>query len=387
MDHKYYMLLAMEEAKKGKSLAPPNPWVGCIIMSDNKIIGQGHHITGPHAEINALKNLSEKITDSSIMYVTLEPCCLFPGKRTPSCGDTIVKSGIKNIVIGMKDPNPKVSGWGIKILESANINILLLEDIDKKLYEKLCWSMRHYIYYKKTGLPYITIKIALSKNNFYRADDKKMYEKFIHPKNDKRWITHLASRKKAHKLRSNCQSIMIGAKTLVIDDPELTVRYDYPTNKNYSIIIVDGDSINNLDYRIFKKGEEKISIFIHKDKWVEREKFYRNHYGNLNKFKYINLCSYTDMKSLVKQIDVMHLLIEGGGKLHTSFLEENNKRKLFLGEFLVNEIIIFKSDINIENENEHFKWPIEYLEDFTLVSEKIITYEEEVNVIYKYINN
>jgi diaminohydroxyphosphoribosylaminopyrimidine deaminase/5-amino-6-(5-phosphoribosylamino)uracil reductase len=396
-NHSYYMRLAMEEAQRGKITAPPNPYVGSILVKNGEIIGKGYHqkCGCPHAEINAINSVTDKddlycadnsalqnILKDSIMYVTLEPCCYFPGKRTPSCAEAIVKNKIKQVVIGMKDPNPNVTNRGIDILKFSskqenNIEVILLEDINDKLYKELCFDLRQYIYYKKYNLPYVTVKIALTVNNCYAGENN--------IKNERQWITHEESRKRGHLLRAHCQAIIIGAKTLVTDNPDLSVRYGYECNDNYKRVIIDGNSIQHINYNLF--NDPNTIIFIPIDNWCERESFYRQYHP-----KKFNLYSFKNMRDILCQLNVMHVLIEGGGRIQESFFKEN----------LVNEVVIFKSSdttetlsedrsyyLRLQSSNhliEGSYWTnLQYLQDYQLINEETIMYNEERNIMQTYL--
>ena len=150
------MALALTLAEKGRGRTNPNPMVGAIIVKSDKIIGQGYHkrVGLPHAEIAALKMAKERAKGGTL-YVNLEPCCHYG--RTPPCTDAVIESGIKKVVIGMRDPNPLVSGKGIRLLKRAGIEIV--EGVLKKRSQKLNES---YIKFMKTGRPFVLFKVGES---------------------------------------------------------------------------------------------------------------------------------------------------------------------------------------------------------------------------------
>ena len=340
---KDYMRLAIQEGEKGRILAPPNPWVGCVIVKNNKIIGKGYHekCGSSHAEINAINDAQHNSEDvkGATMYVTLEPCCYFPGKRTGPCVDRIIQEGISKVIIGMKDPNPKVSS--IDILKQANISVLFQEDLNEQIYNEVCYSLRHYIHYVKTGLPYITLKIALSVDGCYTNRTEK-------------WITHEESRKMGHYLRSISNAVMVGATTIVHDDPELTVRYGLPYNKDtYRRVVMDGTIIKHKNYKIFSEN----TIIC-----TQRKDFYEG-YSVIDK---------KELKDIVKEIGGMHILVEGGNKLHKSFCDAN----------LVQEIVIFRSGKIFGGSH----WDIPSL-NTTLKNIQVIEREGEKNIMETYVVN
>ena len=202
---KNYMKLAINLARSRKGLTGDNPSVGCIIVKNDTIIsiGQTGYNGRPHAEHSAIKNSFEKLKGSK-MYVTLEPCNHYG--KTPPCTKNIIKSGISELIYSMEDIDKRVKGKSFKILSSKKIKVKrgLLKEDAKDLYDS-------YIKNRTSKLPYVTAKIAVSKN------------KLIYSKGTKR-ITDKNSDKITHFLRYKNDSIMISSKTLNIDNPKLTCR-------------------------------------------------------------------------------------------------------------------------------------------------------------------
>jgi len=363
-----FMRMAIEEGEKGRIHAPPNPWVGCVIVKNGKIIGKGHHekCGSNHAEINAINNCSESL-EGATMYVTLEPCCLFPGKRTPSCAERIVQEKITKVVIGVKDPNPSVSGKGSEILKKNGVQVIYQEDQENlsetgerenEIYNELCYSLRHYLHFVKTGLPYITLKIALSADGCYRDSE-----------GSSKWITHEESRKMGHYLRSTAGAVMVGASTVVQDDPELTVRYDLPYNDNYLRVVMDGNTIKHKNYKIFRSAESNTISSAESNKsrtiiCTQRPDFYRDQ----------EIITKTSLKEIIREIGVMHILVEGGGKLHKSFCEAG----------LVQEIVIFRSGKIFGNMG--YQWTTPKLNTI-LKTVKTIEHVSEKNTMETYLVN
>ena len=212
----YYMKLAYKESKKGRLTTAPNPWVGCVIIHKNNIVGRGYHLKAgtPHAEINAINNAIENGYQSNLseceLYVTLEPCHQFKGKRTCACDTFICDYKFKRVIIGMLDPDPNVTGLGVETLKKNGIEVTI-----GVLEEKIKVSLRSYIHHRMTGFPYVIIKTALSMDGFPCLNN-----------NDSKWITSEESRKHAHKIRSQSQAIIIGNNTIISDNPKLNVRLD-----------------------------------------------------------------------------------------------------------------------------------------------------------------
>ena len=207
MNDEYYMSIALALAEKGCGLVKPNPMVGAVIVKDDQIIGQGYHekFGGLHAERNAINSCTTSPIDSTL-YVTLEPCCHW-GKTSP-CTEAIIKSGIKKVVIGSKDPNPLVSGKGIQILQENNIEVK--ENILEPQCNKLNQIFFHYISTKK---PFVVMKYAMT-----------MDGKIATVTGKSKWITSDLARLNVHKDRSKYSSIMVGVNTIINDDPLLTCR-------------------------------------------------------------------------------------------------------------------------------------------------------------------
>lgn len=204
---KKMMQRAIVLARKGTGKTSPNPAVGCVIVRDGIIVGEGWHkkAGSHHAEINALHDASEKSRGADV-YVTLEPCSHFG--KTPPCADALIAAQVAKVFIGMVDPNPKVSGKGIAKLRAAGIEVVtsVLEDHCRLLNEP-------FIKHVTTGLPFVILKIAMT-----------MDGKIATAKRDSKWITNDKSRRYVHRLRSRFDAIMVGVGTVICDDPLLTSR-------------------------------------------------------------------------------------------------------------------------------------------------------------------
>jgi len=204
-----YMQLALELAKKGEGYVEPNPMVGCVLVQDDKIIGQGYHTLygHPHAEIEAIRSANTGLTGAAC-YVNLEPCSHYG--KTPPCVEAILQSGIRRVVLAMRDPNPLVNGKGIQIMEEAGIAVTehVLEDEARRLnapYLTLLHQKR----------PWIHAKWAMTLDGRLAAKTR-----------ESRWISGGESRKAVHQLRSRMDAIVIGSGTAREDNPMLTVRLD-----------------------------------------------------------------------------------------------------------------------------------------------------------------
>jgi diaminohydroxyphosphoribosylaminopyrimidine deaminase/5-amino-6-(5-phosphoribosylamino)uracil reductase len=202
-----YMRLALRLAQRGKGLTSPNPLVGSVIVQGKTVVGRGyHHRAGePHAEILALRQAGKKARGATL-YLNLEPCDHFG--RTPPCTRAILKAGIKRVVVGMKDPNPLVSGRGIRRLRRGKVlvEVGILGRECQELNAPFCKFIT-------THKPYVTLKAAASLDG-----------KVATRSGDSRWISSEASRSYVHRLRREMDAVMVGIGTVLQDDPLLTVR-------------------------------------------------------------------------------------------------------------------------------------------------------------------
>ena len=241
---KNFMTLALNLARARKGLTGENPSVGCLIVKNDKIISIGQ--TGfdgrPHAEYNAIKNSLEKLNGSK-MYVTLEPCNHYG--KTPPCTNSIIKSGISEIIYAMDDIDRKVKGKSFKILSNKKINVKkgLLKTEAKNLYDS-------YIKNRNKKLPFVTGKIAVSNN------------RLIYSKGTKR-ITDGSTDKLTHYLRFKNDSIMISSKTLNIDNPKLDCRLEGFEKFSPRRIVLDRNLEIKMNSYIFKTAKRNNTLIFH----------------------------------------------------------------------------------------------------------------------------
>lgn len=312
MNHEYYMKIAINEAKKGIGKVNPNPLVGAVIVKNGEIISKGYHeyYGGRHAEIVAIENAKKKNINikDSVMYVTLEPCSHYG--KTPPCANKLVREGFKEVYIGMLDPNPLVNGKGKKILEDAGIKVEygILEEKVRELNEI-------FITYITKKRPYIALKFAMTLVGYIATKDY-----------DSKWISNEKSRKLVHNLRNYYSSILIGANTLIKDNPKLTCRIK--NGRNPIRIILDKDGLfENKNLNIFNEKGQNI-IFTEKNV--------------INVPKNAEIIRETD---IFKIIDILYskgidsILVEGGSSILSMFLKNN----------LVDKIHVFYSPKIIGN--------------------------------------
>ena len=213
LQDKEYMSRAIELAKKGEGWVNPNPKVGAVIVKDGQIIGEGYHVEcgQMHAERCAISSLRDS-AEGATMYVTMEPCCHYG--KTPPCTEAIIENEISRVIIGSRDPNPKVSGKGAQTLRDAGIEVV--EDFMKDECDALNSIFFHYI---TTNIPYIRLKYAMT------ADGK-----IATKTGASRWVTGPEAIHKVHEMRHECMSIMVGVDTVIADDPMLNCRIENGRN-------------------------------------------------------------------------------------------------------------------------------------------------------------
>lgn len=202
------MRLAIDVASGARMVAHPNPWVGCVLLtpSGRVVTGATHAPGAHHAEAAALAEAGPDARGATAV-VTLEPCC-FEG-RTPACADALVEAGVRRVVIGVLDPDPRVAGKGVEVLEDAGVEVsvgLLAPSIEKQL--------APYLHHRRTGRPYVVAKLAASLDGRTAAPD-----------GTSRWITGEEARRDAHRIRAESDAVIVGAGTVRADDPALTVRH------------------------------------------------------------------------------------------------------------------------------------------------------------------
>lgn len=215
------MCRALELAALGEGHVEPNPMVGCVVVRDGQVVGEGWHeaFGGPHAEVNALRAAGNTARGATL-YVTLEPCC-HTGK-TPPCVEAVLAAGVHRVVIATRDPFPKVDGGGIEALKAAGVDcaVGLLEEEARRL-------MAPYLKLVTTGRPWVIAKWAMTLDG-----------KIATRTGDSQWISGPESRAKVHELRGRCDAVLVGAGTLVADDPLLTARPAGPRNP-LRVVIAD----------------------------------------------------------------------------------------------------------------------------------------------------
>ncbi|HLD83110.1 MAG TPA: bifunctional diaminohydroxyphosphoribosylaminopyrimidine deaminase/5-amino-6-(5-phosphoribosylamino)uracil reductase RibD [Candidatus Omnitrophota bacterium] len=314
-NHQYYMRLALNLALKAKGRTSPNPMVGALVVKNGRIIARGYHEKAglPHAEVIALDKAGEKAKGASL-YVTLEPCVHFG--RTPPCVDRIIKSKVKEVIVGTLDPNPINNGKGVGLLRQNKIKVEagFLEDKLRKLNEA-------FIKYITKGLPFITVKAAQSLDG-----------KIATVSGDSKWITSDASRAYSHRLRQDYDAIMVGVNTVLRDNPKLDAWF---SKKQPIKIIVDSQLSTPQNANIFSKNSQVIIVTlpISKGQETENRKLLAQKANILEVKEKAGQINLRDMLKKLTRMEVANILVEGGGTLNGALFDEG----------LVDKILFFIS--------------------------------------------
>ena len=307
-DHLQFMSQAVALAAKGRDTVSPNPMVGCVIVRDQQIIGQGYHqySGGPHAEVIALQQAGSAAKGATA-YVTLEPCC-HQGK-TPPCTLALIAAGIKKVVIACIDPNPLVQGKGVASLRAAGIEVHA--GVQKEEAEKLNEIFFHYM---RTKQPFVIAKWAMSLDG-----------KTVVNQDDDRGISGNESLQHAHQLRQQCDAILVGATTVLDDNPKLTAR---PANPTYPIrqplrIILAGQNKLPANAQIFNDdGQTIIAITTHNQHLYEGFPAVNTEFLLLP----ANEQCQVSLPALLTELGrrgITSLLVEGGMTTHHHFFKED----------------------------------------------------------------
>lgn len=216
-----FMREALHEAAKGLGQTSPNPAVGAVLVIDGKVAARGHHRRAgePHAEIECLSNYGARSPNDATLYVTLEPCST--SGRTPACTEAVVAAGIKKVVIGAIDPNPKHSGRGIQLLRNAGVIVR------ERVLETECTALNEaFNKWIRTREPFVIAKCGMTLDG-----------RLTCPPQDGRWITSAAAREHANRFRAQVDAILIGAETLRADNPRLTIRGDPDARQPWRVVL------------------------------------------------------------------------------------------------------------------------------------------------------
>ncbi len=287
------MHLALDEAMKGLGRTAPNPAVGAVIVKGGKVLAVAHHekAGAPHAEVAALKKAGARARGSTL-YVTLEPCNHLG--RTPPCSEAILAAGVKRVVAAVRDPNPGVTGGGLRRLRRAGVQVELRPEQGRARHFDRAWF--HYV---TKGIPYVTLKVAVTADGCLATAS-----------GDSRWVSSPRARERVHRLRSQVDAVLVGAGTVLADDPRLTARL--PGARSPLRVILDGRLRTPRRAKVFRPGHlvftgtkpgrgdrRRIEILPGKDRHLSLQRVLRR----------------------LGELEVVHLLVEGGAEVLTEFVE------------------------------------------------------------------
>ncbi len=312
-----YMTRCFLLARKGAGNVSPNPMVGAVVVKRNRIIGEGYHRTfgGPHAEVHAIRSCSES-PKGATLYVNLEPCC-HEGK-TPPCTDLIIRSGITAVVIGMKDPNPLVSGKGIRALRKAGIGVItgVLALEAGRLNEAFAKHVT-------TGLPFVTLKVAQTFDG-----------KIADLSGNSKWITNEESRRYVHRLRAISDAVFVGAGTVLADNPELTVRS--AKGRSPLRIVLDSHLSTSPRSKLFGRQRATKTILFCSHRALRREPKKAGRFLSIGIDIYAfsadrsGMIPLRDILPVIGSLGITSLMVEGGAMTFSSFLRERVADKIVL---------------------------------------------------------
>lgn len=299
MDDAGYMKRALVLARRAWGRTSPNPMVGAVVVRAGRVLAEDYHrkAGSPHAEALALARAGEKARGSTL-YVSLEPCSHI-NKRTPPCADAIINAGVRRAVVAMKDPNPRVNGRGIRKLQEAGIKVVvgMLEEEASALNEA-------YIKYITTKRPLVILKTAMTLDG-----------KIANPAGQSKWITGEKARLLVHRIRGRVDAVITAIGTVKADDPELTARVRGGIDPVR--VLIDPTLEVPLDARILKVPPETIVV-------TRVDNYKANNIINTG----IKMVFYKDkleldwLMSVLAEMGMMSVLIEGGSSLNAHALEE-----------------------------------------------------------------
>ncbi len=314
-----FMKEALAEARKGFGRTSPNPAVGAVIVRNGRVIAKGYHHKAslPHAEVEALNRLGGKALANDTLYVTLEPCN-HHGK-TPPCTEAILKSGLRRVVIGMKDPNPNVSGGGSDFLRANGVSVTT------GVLEKECQSLNEvFIKFVTSGRPFVVVKSAMTLDGWTATST-----------GNSKWVTNEKSRQFVHRLRDQLDAVLVGIGTVIADNPQLTTRLKRGKGKDPIRIVLDTHLRMPSNSRILSSDSKAETIIVSAPGAPRK---------NLKIFEDMGVSTLIcptekgriDLSSLLDilgKMAITSLLVEGGASVVGSFIKKR----------LIDKFYIFKS--------------------------------------------
>jgi len=337
ISHKKYMELALQLAEKGKGTTSPNPMVGSLIVKRGRIVGKGWHkkCGEAHAEVCALQQAGKKAKDG-ILYVTLEPCSHWG--RTPPCTEQIVQAGIREVVIGMEDPNPIISGYEELKFRGLKVRIGILEEECKKLNEP-------YIKWMKSKKPFVVVKAAMSLDG-----------RIATRTGDSKYITSKEARKLVHELRAEYDAVMVGINTVIKDDPQLTVRL--AKGRNPVKIILDSSLKIPFNANVIKSEPNRLIIATTKK--APKAKIKKLQQNGVHVLVVNMKNGKIDLVGLMGELgkrEICSIMIEGGAELNAEAIKSGivDKILIFISPKLIGEGLAALGDLGINKIDKSIK--------------------------------
>jgi len=324
-----FMRRAVELAQQGVGFTSPNPSVGAVIVKGDQVIAEGWHRRAgdSHAEIEAIQSVMSQsgivsvdiepaLFRNATLYVTLEPCA-HHGK-TPPCVDALVKADFGKVVVGMKDPFKAVNGKGIKFLRENGLDVEVYR-VDSPVSREVRAINQPFIKWATTGIPYIIMKAGIS------LDGKVATENL-----DSKWITSDAAREDARIERSRCDAVLVGAGTVLADDPELAAHGEF-SDKKLLRVIVDSELILNPDLKVFR--DQNVLVACSDLAKRERIELYRSSGIAVKSFGRDRV-ALDKMFLFLGEIGIQSVFVEGGSRIHGSLHDLALKNSNFLDEVI-----------------------------------------------------
>ena len=309
------MKMALELAKQGSGWTSPNPMVGAVVVKDGTVVGKGFHKAagGFHAEIYALDDAGEKARDG-VLYVSLEPCN--HTGRTAPCTQAILKSGIKRVVAGMKDPNPRVRGGGLDFLKSQGVDVSvgICEDECRRLNE-------FFVKHITTSLPFVILKCATTIDGCIATHT-----------GDSKWITNPLSRQFVHELRHRVDAVMVGIGTVLKDDPQLTTRLEGRKGSDPLRIVLDTHLSIPQSAQLLHVTSDSDTLIVTSSEAPEQKRTLLEKSG-VRFLAIDDSGGQIDLVVLMDELgkmDITSVLIEGGSRVNGSALRAGIVDKIYM---------------------------------------------------------
>jgi diaminohydroxyphosphoribosylaminopyrimidine deaminase/5-amino-6-(5-phosphoribosylamino)uracil reductase len=322
----HFMEHALALAAKGVGLASPNPTVGCVIVRDGEVVGEGFHQYEwrDHAEILALKSAGEKARGATL-YVTLEPCN--HTGRTGPCTEAIIAGGIRRVVAAMEDPNPGTGGRGFERLRAAGIEVQsgLLEHQARRLNESFASWIR-------TKKPFVTLKSALTLDGqLALPGERKKFLRKPAAKSPSNWISSEESRAEVQHMRHASDALLTGIGTIHVDDPLLTDRSGLPRRRRLLRVVLDAVLSISRHSRIVKTADDDLLIFTNQREGARRARAMRQEGVEVVCVRSVGgRLNFEDVLCELGRRDILSVLLEAGPTLNGAALAAGIVHKLFL---------------------------------------------------------